>query len=113
MSRSTKDQHRQQHAARRKKCVFEFFDGARERKVDVWKILLQLQSRIPIELAQGSAVGGDGIAKLVDTVRELMAVPAWTEESDAGLTDGELLEVFQRLMAVVEVEKKVTKQEAI
>lgn len=96
--------------AKSNRFVFEYFDGRRNRKADVWSVLIELQSAMPVELAHASMGTGADISKLIELARKILDVPKWTEENDAGLTDGEMVELIEQFMATVEGEKKSTKR---
>lgn len=95
----------------RTKFVFKFHDGTRERKVDVWKTMMLIQAEIPLEVVMSGGQDGRGNAKLLEVFRKSIGVAVWSEENEAGMTDGELLEVLNDFMEFVDVEKKSTEPE--
>lgn len=112
MSRNTKEQYRSKFAASQQKTVYEFFDGTRDRKVDVWRFMLQIQEKIPLEMAAMNSASGKSASDLITAIREVLSIPTWTEESDAGLTDGQVLELFAGIANVANGEKKNTRPAA-
>ncbi len=103
----------QQFKQRRARSVFKFFDGAKERKVDAWKVFILLRDVIPLQMAQINAASGSDILSLVDHVRKILDVPKWTPDSEGGLNDSEMVGVIQDLMNFVEGQKKSTASDPI
>lgn len=90
------------------KFIFEFHDGTRNRKCDVWKALMKIQAEIPLEVVLSGGSDGAGNAKLIDAFRRAIGVSEWTEENESGMTDGRALQVLQEFIAFVDAEKKST-----
>ncbi len=100
-----------QFKERRARSVFRFNDGTRDRKVDAWRVFLEIRDSFPLALVHANAASAADVSGLVAKVRSILSIPAWSEENEAGLNDTETVTVLRELMDFVEGQKKSTADE--
>jgi len=104
MTRNTRQEHNDK-LRDRSKFIFEFWDGDKNRRVDGFKLLLQIQDKFAMAFAAGDA-NPELMSKFIVELREKLNLKEYSEESDSGLTDGEILNIARDFVSFISDKKK-------
>lgn len=87
--------------------VFSYFDGEKDRKVDVTRVWITIQKELPPEVIGNSTqMSAENQIKVLDIIRKELHIKPFDEESGEGRTDGEVVEMIDDIMNTVAGLKK-------